>query len=113
MLKLVTGGRGATTQPIDSGTFPKARDMGKPVAGSGYDGTARPNLDRQVSRGNTLLTAGSGRGSMYKDLSPTDKEKLLAAIENCRDSTVAAFGERAYEHAVKVLLEAYEFTSSS
>jgi hypothetical protein len=97
-------------QPVESRPLPRARSLGKPVNDATFDSTPKPRLDTVSGRGNPLLTADSARSKMYEGLSSTKKEQLLAAIEKSRGQTVAAFGERAYEHAVNVLLEEIEFT---
>jgi len=82
------------------------RDCGKPEVAFKSDAQVKaPNV---LPKGNPLFAARAG---MYRGLSASQKVKLMSSIEKCRPEIIETYGEKAYEHAVAVLLEAIEFTT--
>lgn len=92
-------------KPVESR---ESRDAGKPEVA--FKSDSKVEAPKVTLKGNPLFE-DRARTDMYRGLSAAQKVKLISSIEKCRPQIIETYGERAYEHAVAVLLEAIEFTA--
>jgi hypothetical protein len=84
----------------------ESRDAGKPEIA--FNSEPKVQAPKVRLKGNPFFAA---RADMYRGMTAAQKVELMSKIEKCRPDIVKAYGEKAYEHAAAVLLEAIEFTA--
>jgi hypothetical protein len=84
----------------------ESRDTGKPEIA--FKSGPEAQAPKALPKGNPFFAA---RADMYKGMTAAQKVEFMSKIEKCRPDIVETYGEKAYEHAAAVLLEAIEFTA--
>lgn len=86
----------------------ESRDAGKPEVA--FKSDSKVQAPKVCLKGNPLFDFNP-RADMYKGMTAAQKVEFMSKIEKCRPDIVETYGEKAYEHAAAVLLEAIEFTA--